>query len=229
MTVAEQSRQVIERLIPQLEADGYTIYLEPSRQLLPPFMQGYIPDAIALGPKKNLAIEVIVEGPSDKRSSASTQKLSQLKRRFSEVEDWELRVFFVRPFQAQDAILPISKAAIETSLASVKKLVLDGQQAPALLIAWATLEALARSLMPETFARAQSPRRLVEVLAADGHVTPTEADLLRRLADRRNQIAHGSLELGADDVELAGFIDVLKVLLQAVDQDHAPSTEGMRL
>ena len=51
MTVAEDTRQIIEQLTPQLEADGYTVYLEPPRQLLPAFMRGYIPDAIALRSK----------------------------------------------------------------------------------------------------------------------------------------------------------------------------------
>ena len=48
MTVVEEARQILELLTPQLEAEGYTIYLEPPRQLLPGFMQGYTPDAIAL-------------------------------------------------------------------------------------------------------------------------------------------------------------------------------------
>ena len=38
MNVIDEARQVIEQLVPQLQAEGHTVYLEPSRQLLPPFM-----------------------------------------------------------------------------------------------------------------------------------------------------------------------------------------------
>ena len=48
MNAVEETRQIIDQLTPQLEADGYPVYLEPPRQLLPAFMAGYIPDAIAL-------------------------------------------------------------------------------------------------------------------------------------------------------------------------------------
>ena len=97
MTVIEDTRQIIEQLTPQLEADGYTVYLEPPRQLLPAFMRGYIPDAIALRAKgfeqfkKNLAIEVKVEGLSTKT------RIEELERRFADAGDWELRVYYARP------------------------------------------------------------------------------------------------------------------------------------
>ena len=36
----------------------------PAQSLLPPFMAGYRPNAIALSQKKKLAIEVLVDGPA---------------------------------------------------------------------------------------------------------------------------------------------------------------------
>jgi len=50
MNAFERSRQLIEQLIPRLEAEGYTVYLHPLPEFLPTFMKDYIPDAIALGP-----------------------------------------------------------------------------------------------------------------------------------------------------------------------------------
>src|SRR5215216_1740395 len=207
MNVAEQSRQVIERLVPQLEADGYTVYVEPSRDLLPPFMEGYIPDAIALGPKKNLAIEIIVEG------AKSTDKVNHLQRRFQNEADWELRVYYARPAGWHSILQQQSQAAIEDSMRSVEWLVSGGQNAPALLLAWGTFEALGRKLFPEKFARPQTPERLIEVLAGEGQITPSEADLLRKLARQRNELIHGNLEVSANPSEIGNFVGVLKMLL----------------
>ena len=206
MNIVEESRQVLEQLVPQLEAEGYTVFIEPSRQLLPPFMEGYIPDAIALKSNKNLAIEVIVEGPSAKL------KADRLKGRFDNAKDWELRVYYVRPTGRKEALQAMTKEVVDTSVASVETLTSEGHISAALLIAWATFEALGRALIPEKFARPQSPARLIEVLATDGLITPSEADMLRKLANVRNQLIHGNLNPSVDRTELQKFIDVLKTL-----------------
>ncbi|HJQ59215.1 MAG TPA: hypothetical protein VJ890_20075, partial [Vineibacter sp.] len=53
MNSIAQEAQVLESIVPKLEADGYSVYLHPSPDLLPPFMKNYVPDAIALGRPKN--------------------------------------------------------------------------------------------------------------------------------------------------------------------------------
>jgi REase_AHJR-like protein len=206
VNIVEESRQVLKQLVPRLEAEGYTVYLQPSRHLLPSFMEGYIPDAIALGPNKNLAIEVIVEGPSSK------PKADRIKHRFEEVKDWELRVYYVRPTNRTDALQAMTKETIDSSISSVETLVSEGETLAALLIGWATFEALGRALSPDKFARPQSPARLIEVLATDGLITPSEADFLRTLASARNELIHGILDQSVDMAQLSKFIDILKML-----------------
>jgi uncharacterized protein YutE (UPF0331/DUF86 family) len=80
-------------------------------------------------------------------------------------------------------------------------------------MAWATFEALSRALLPGKFTRPQSPGRLVEELTSEGHVTPNEADVLRRLAVLRNRLIHGDLRASAEPVDLAQFVAVLKTLV----------------
>jgi uncharacterized protein YutE (UPF0331/DUF86 family) len=72
----------------------------------------------------------------------------------------------------------------------------------ALLLAWAALEASARANAPETFSRPQSTARLVEVLANEGQITPSEADRLRDISRKRNLLAHGDFQtaVSADEV-----------------------------
>jgi uncharacterized protein YutE (UPF0331/DUF86 family) len=215
MREVEQSRQVIiEQLVPRLEADGYSVIFEPPRQLLPPFMGSYVPDAIAVRPEKKIAIEVIVEG------EAAKSKERDLKRLFENAKDWELNVYFVRP-SSRDLVSPVSVAAIETSIRSVEKLASEGSATPALLMCWAIFEALARLLAPEKFRRPQTPGRLVETLANGGYVTPSEAEFLRQMARLRNQLVHGDLEKQVGEADVRKFLTVLSELrAQVVEGIH---------
>jgi uncharacterized protein YutE (UPF0331/DUF86 family) len=213
MNQVQQTRQVLDLLIPNLQAEGYTVYLQPTPQFLPPFMKGYVPDAIALGSldgQKNLAIEIIVDGSKPK------EKRRDLKRLFEGQSKWERRLYYARPTALQ--IKATTKSVIETSISDVEKLIVEGRSGPALLMAWATLEGLGRLLLPKKLGRPQTPETLLDVLAGDGYVTPSEADLLRSLKQVRNHLVHGMLEQTVSSAEFAKFIEVLKLLLTFVKQ-----------
>ena len=84
MSVVEESgTAVIESLLPRYEAEGFDVYINPSPSILPPFMQSYRPDAIALRKDKKIAIEVVVRARSD-------QKVRDLHSLFAGHPDWEL-------------------------------------------------------------------------------------------------------------------------------------------
>jgi hypothetical protein len=202
--------QVLETIVPSLEAEGYSVYVHPSKSLIPPFMKNFVPDAIAFGSPKNLAIEVVREG------SASAQRLDDLRERLRASRDWELRVYYIRPAAVDRLLETVPGTAIDASLRSVENLVSSDQFQPALLMGWATLEAAGRALLPEKFVRPQTPGRLVEVLAAEGYVTPTEADVLRNLAALRNQLIHGSLSVHIDPQDVNRFIAILGTVVAAL-------------
>lgn len=206
MNVVDRERLVIEQLIPTLESDGYTVYSHPSQQQLPYFMKGYVPDAIAVGPQKKLAIEVVFDEPSAK------SKLDRLNGLFDGHEDWELRILYSRATASAETLATASDAEIARSIDSVENLVRHGQSGAALLIGWSTLEALGRSLFDKALQRPQPSMRLVEALAGRGDVTPSEADLLRKLAHLRNQLSHGKLSISVELSELTDFISILKTL-----------------
>lgn len=89
----------------------------------------------------------------------------------------------------------------------------------ALMMAWAALEAISRALLPERLARPQPAGRLVEVLASEGLITPSEADPLYRGVELRNAVVHGDLgaTVTAEGVdEIIACIRLLAgILLQA--------------
>lgn len=47
----------------------------------------------------------------------------------------------------------------------------------------------------------------------EGYITPSEADLLRGLAEKRNQLIHGELQTHASKAELRNFTKTLGDLL----------------
>lgn len=215
MREAEQSRRlIIDQLAPRLEAEGYSVVYEPPRRMLPPFMGSYVPDAIALGQDKKIAIEVIVEGEP---GEAKERDLRQL---FKDARDWELNVYFVRPGE-KDLFSPVSLRSIEEAIESSESLAQAGALAPALMMGWAVFEALARFFAPEKYRKPQTPARLVESLANSGYVTPSEADFLREAGRLRNSLAHGDLERGVKEDDVRRLIAVLRELCSlAADGGH---------
>ena len=201
-----EARLLLVGILRDLEAADYEVHTESLADHLPRFVGEYRPDALALGKPRNLAIEVTLEGVPAKSAS------EEIRRRFDEDPDWDLRVYYARPKGTAEPVEPVPVASIDASIREIQELHEKGQEQLALLRAWATLEALGRKLLPGKFERPQTPGRLVEVLAFEGNVTPTEAELLRNLANNRNRFIHGSLDVEVDPSELARFAETLKEL-----------------
>jgi hypothetical protein len=214
MNSESQEAAVLESVVPQLEAEGFEVVLRPTRFRLPPFMQSYSPDAIALREDKNLAIEVLRKG--------AEKSLDKLRQLLAGHRDWELRVYWVSPSNVPEPMEPASVNDIERTIELVEGLTGKSLHSPALLMAWAALEALGRALLPDKFPRPQTPGRLVEVLAGEGYVTPSEADRLRELAKVRNQMIHGGLRARVGSRDIRSFVSILKVLLDLLQSGGQP-------
>src|ERR1017187_5093591 len=132
--------EVIESLLPRYEAEGFDVYVNPSPSILPPFMQAYRPDAIALKKDKKIAIEVVGSATS------SEQKIKALQSLFADHDDWELRVFYAAPIASNKLLEIASIPAINESIQRVIDLREAGHLLPALVMAWATFEAVGRAL-----------------------------------------------------------------------------------
>lgn len=202
-------------VLPRYEAEGFEVYVNPSPSILPTFMQDYRPDAIALRRDKKIAIEVVGS------TRTSSDKLQRLQSLFAPHSDWELRVLYVSPFSSERTLEIASHASIVRALEQVDALRSEGHNVPALVMAWAALEALGRALLPEQFGRPQTPGRLVEVLASNGYLTPTEADVLRTAISQRNQAVHGGLDPDVDESLLQQFLGILRTLTELLSTKGA--------
>jgi uncharacterized protein YutE (UPF0331/DUF86 family) len=206
----ETERDILQQLVPGLEAEGYEVFLHPNRPLLPEFFAGYVPNAIARRGNRNLAIEV------SRRSPVAERKMDGLAKLFEARKDWELRVVWIAPTTSEKSLQVQAPGDILQRVSEIRELADSGHFSPALLLAWATFEAVGRMLAFEQFQRPQTPGRLVQVLASEGYLTPTEADTLRALADKRNRLIHGELQIGVSKEEIDRFGDVLATMLKLV-------------
>jgi uncharacterized protein YutE (UPF0331/DUF86 family) len=206
--------EFLRNVVAQLEEEGYEVFVQPQPPILPPFLKDFRPDAIARRNGKHLVVELVQTfGSLDKTLAAMASSIRANP-------GWELRVIVVNPTRKPNALTQQPLEAIRLAADEVSKLIATEHYRAALLMGWSTFEALARLTMPSDFARPQSPGRLVQLLAQEGYVTPTEADALRGLADKRNVLIHGNVQTEVNKADIESFADILKNLLEMVQASH---------
>jgi hypothetical protein len=211
MNAEATEAEVLRGLIPELEAEGYDVFVRPRPPLAPAFLGGFQPDAIAIRADKKLVVEVVSRPGTDK-------KLEQLSGLLKGQPSWELRVILVSPTTVPEVLEVQPLAAIRQRITEMRKLAEESHLGPALLLGWASFEAASRSLQSDEFKTAQTPGRLIDVLAGDGYLTPTEADQLRSLAKKRNAFAHGKLQAEISSKDVQELIAILETMLLMIEK-----------
>jgi uncharacterized protein YutE (UPF0331/DUF86 family) len=205
-------RTVLERLRERYEREGYRFYPHPPNELLPPFLEQYRPDAVALKGDGGVVIEVKAH-----RGVRSDVRLSEVARLFRENKNWRFSIVNVEDFPPEPDIEIFPAESIETELARVEQLAQEGQLRAAFVLAWGTLEAAARALLSEYLedkTRPMSPVELSEMLARYGLIDNDSAAGLRNLSSFRNAVVHGDLGLQVDQRSIASLNDITRSLLK---------------
>ena len=175
---------VLERYASRWLSHGYRLIKNPHGSDLPSFLGSYRPDAILLGPT-NIVVEVLYKGQTD-----APEKIEAIRSMLAGRAGWRLEIIYAG-VQPQN-FAPTSPDRLRETLDHIEAL--DEGDPGAFLMLWPVLEAATRILAPAETRRAQSPGRVVELLAAEGHVVPNDADLLRQSAALRNRLIHGELD-----------------------------------
>jgi uncharacterized protein YutE (UPF0331/DUF86 family) len=209
MNVASAESVVFEKLVPELRSEGYDVFVHPGHDLVPAFLGSYQPDLIALRNDKNLVFELKAQSGASRSNNLET-----LTKLFEGQDRWELRIVWVNSSQDRDAPELQSDESISARLDEISRMLGAGFFDSAMLLCWATLEAIGRRLMHEEFSRPQTPGRLVQGLASKGHVTPDEADFLRISASTRNRLIHGELSTRVNRSDVEAFLEVLELLAE---------------
>ncbi len=198
-------RTVLDELEPRWRKLGYTLLREPSPEQLPAFLQGFRPDAIAIGPKPALVIEVL-----QARNASSEAKVRQLRSLFDAQQDWRLEVVYISP--EGDPLRAVTSAEIRSTLRKARDLA-EHEPRASLLLGWSALEAIGRLLEPSFASRSLAARSLVDLLVANGHVPQSEGAKLRGLGDLRNGLAHGQLDISPTPYDVRHLVTLAERLI----------------
>lgn len=213
---------MLERLRESYEQDGYEFFLQPSPNLLPRFLSGFRPDAIALKGDEKLIIEV---------KASERPQWSGLIKRLSEAmkghPDWQLRLHTYQPATDDVQSIPIpDPALLRERVKELEALCDSGHARAALLLSWSILEAIVRGIMSARGLHQGgllSRRGIVQFLEMDGLVTGDEIAALRRQAELGNRVAHGDLTVTPDPVSARWLIGLVRIL---AGQSVAPDMIG---
>jgi uncharacterized protein YutE (UPF0331/DUF86 family) len=208
MSTDRTELEILRAALPTFEAEGYQVFLDPHSDIKPSFLGEIVPDAIAIGPNDNLVIEIV------RASKEDNKKVKALSELVKQQKGWKLRVLRADSLTSVAMLTVENRGAILKRVEEARLLASDGHFEAALLICWAAMEATARYLEPNNYSRPQTPGRIIETLAGSGTLLPSEASDMRKLADKRNKIIHGQLDVKVEKKEVDRFCDILIELLK---------------
>lgn len=216
MRVEAREAAILARLKDRYEFEGYDVFVHPPKGLVPPFVEPFRPDAIALKGDGGLIIEVKVG-----RQRSPNGELAALAQRIQDHKDWKLLVFYDDDLPAEAPIHPPSITRIETELEEVEGLAAAGQSRAAFLVGWGAFEAVARALIERdgaTLSRPPSALTLAEYLERNGLLDEAESRTLRLLVTARNAAVHGDLSHSIEPNEVDALLDIGRRLLDQLKQ-----------
>lgn len=203
----EVDEKPIDRLRSRYLEQGFNFIVNPRSDDLPSFFGGYRPDAVALKPGQNVAIQFMRH-----RIDSPARSMDEIRRLFVGHADWRLVVSHgeLDPLMS-DALPAASEASIRSQLTELRELGRQGQNRAAFVLAWSLLEAAFHRLDEDGSRRPRKPGTVLESLARLGYLAPELETRLRSLVLLRNRIVHG-------DISAQPTANDLDAVFEAIDE-----------
>jgi uncharacterized protein YutE (UPF0331/DUF86 family) len=178
-------------------------------------LKKYSPDALALSEKESIVIEVKL-----RQSNQGDKQLSQIAQIVGEQPGWKLRVVCAGNVDSSDGFGKPPKESLQSEFSEIDQLIEKGSLRAAMVLAWAGLEAAARTLpLADSNAnRAVSPRQLVDWLTFAGFIDQDKSRRLRKLVNVRNAVVHGQLDTTVDRADVLFVREILNDLVESQSQ-----------
>lgn len=215
MNVKVREDAILEGLRQKYESIGYQFFAHPVAEMVPPFLGSYVPDAIAIGPKDKLIIEV-----KSRAHREQDRALNDIAKKVGEFPEWKFLVFFDSEASQEDAGV-VTEVQLRDQINRVRTLMNTEDQDLAFIVAWATLEAALRLLrvrQARSTPRYTSPNQLVETLATEGLVDTNIARRLRDLVKQRNAIVHGEPTSEVERVNVFLLMQIIENVVELIRQ-----------
>lgn len=209
-------RDVLERLRRQYESRGYKFLAEQNRSDIPKFLEGYIPDAIAIGTDE----KVIIEVKSTEQSANQSATVRFLASEVPKHKGWRFDLVVADTgTKAGDLSSEPDVQQLRAELKKITNLVESDDHKAALVLAWALLEAVTRRLiLNRQFGEPKRylPRTIIETLVSEGFAEDEIGDKLLRLADTRNRLVHGFTRLNVDKKDVDFLVQFIGTLMAGI-------------
>jgi flagellar capping protein FliD len=215
VTEAEKNEaDILRTLRSRYERRGYTFVAHPTEDLIPEFLRGYRPDALAISERESVVIEI-----KTRRNPNNQKNLAQIAERVAGQPNWKFEIYYAGDFPRPIYERP-NDAEISQLLEEIRGLRKAGFNRAALVMAWAALEAIARALRIESNGRSEHggsgpmiPSEIVEWLSRTGHIDGPTGRLLRNIIKVRNAVVHGVQEVDLHEQELLVLYSTLESLV----------------
>lgn len=212
MHESEIERLALDQIEPQLVRQGYRLVRNPSRDQLPSFLDGYIPDAIALGKEPQIAFEI-----KGQEGSYAERSLSRIRKMFEGHDDWKFQAYYFTSLEPLIVSLPTE--ALEQRAKEISDLAEVHAQA-AFVLAWSVLEATVREVgLLGARPNVGGPNRMISLLASEGYVPREAMSELLELANLRNKIVHGQLDADPSAANVERILDLSRSVRNADDEN----------
>ena len=210
MTANQTESRVLALLRNRYEGDGFAFIEHPEGADLPAFMQGYQPDALALGSDKSIAIEVKL-----RRDPATEKNLRAISERFKGQSLWEFRVVYGDAVDEERIWAP-TLVQVRAHIEEAETLLAQNHPRAALVLGWAAIEAIARTLSPDfPSTGSRTMRQAVELLEHLGRLRFREAQELRKLLPLRTKVVHGDFQTTVTAAEVEPVLRAARIALEA--------------
>jgi uncharacterized protein YutE (UPF0331/DUF86 family) len=215
--IETQESEVLQKLQKQYEAQGYKFVAQPGSADVPTFLEGYIPDAIAISEDE----KVIIEVKSTERKAQQNSTVRFLASEVPKHEGWRFDLVIAEKLLSNtDASAEPGRHELVHEIEKVRKLSESGDYKSALVVGWAVLEALARKLVLNSKAgesRRYLPRSVVEALVSGGYADDKTGDRLSEISKIRNRLVHGFTKLEVRRADSEFIISFVESLVKEVD------------
>ncbi len=199
----------------EYRSKGYEVVVEPSREQLPGFLAGYHPDLLLCNSEESVVVEV-----KARRSLSSEMQAWRLAKLLRDQPGWRFELAIVDTGEYLDIprnSCTWNKEDIRSGIKTAERLLADGLPEPALMSAWAALEASVRLLTEEESGKSADLPTSAYVLTAAVHEGAIDRDdyfFLSEALKTRNALAHGYAPADFNPQLVVDLMDLTKRYLE---------------
>jgi hypothetical protein len=206
-----EARQVHE-VARDYQSRGYEVTVEPEPGKLPAALARFRPDIVAHKADETVVVEV------KSRGSLADPELQELAKAVRAQPGWRFELVVLKPDPGPPGTKSWNAEDVANGLRQVEAILGSGHPEAALLLAWSAAEATLRLLADkEGLVRERDDALyLLKLLATRAVITRDQHDLLWKVLELRNAVAHGQKPPELDPATIQDLSEAVSALLEQV-------------